>query len=114
MMQNSETASDISPYERIGIIFGREHAGRVREHSHGPCPTLAFKKSTTGLSGMNFASSSGTSPNTNDKFVRIENELATMKIQMQALLAYIASKEDVLEYLASIAASLPRPSVNEV
>jgi len=32
---------------------------------------------------MNFASSSGTSPNSNDKFVRIENELAIMKIQMQ-------------------------------
>jgi len=63
---------------------------------------------------MNFASSSGTSPNTNEKFVRIKNELATMKIQMQTLLAYIASKEYVLEYLASIATSLPRPSVNEV
>jgi len=114
MMQNSETASDISPYDLIGIIFGEEHAGRVRGLPHGACPTLGFKKSTTRLSGMNFASSSGTSPNTNDKFVRIENELETMKIQMQALLAYIASKEDVLEYLASIAASLPRPSVNEV
>ncbi|QCE11295.1 putative transposase [Vigna unguiculata] len=114
MMQNSETASDISPYDLTGIIFGKEHAGRVRGLSHGACPTLPFKKSTTRLNGMNFASSSGTSPNTNDKFVRIENELATMKIQMQALLAYIASKEDVPEYLASIAASLPRPSVNEV
>jgi len=62
---------------------------------------------------MNFASSSGTSSNTNDKFVRIENELATMKSQMQALLAYIASKEDVPESLASIV-SLPRPSINEV
>jgi len=75
---------------------------------------FSFKKSTTRLSGMNFSLSSGTSPNTNDKFVRIENELATMKIQMQALLAYIAFKEDVPEYLASIATSLQRPSVIEV
>ncbi|QCD99728.1 putative transposase [Vigna unguiculata] len=81
MMQNSETALDISPYDPIGIIFGKEHAGQVRGFSHGACPTLAFKKSTTRLS---------------------------------ALLAYIASKEDVPEYLASIAASFPRTLVNEV
>jgi len=63
---------------------------------------------------MNFTLSSGTSPNTKNKFVMIENELATVKSQMEALFAYIASKEDVQEYLASIAAGLLRPSVNEV
>ncbi|QCE11345.1 hypothetical protein DEO72_LG10g2578 [Vigna unguiculata] len=64
---------------------------------------------------MNFASSSGTSSNTNDKFVRIENELATMKSQMQALLAYIASKEDVPESLASIVPDIGSdvPSTND-
>jgi len=36
MMQNSETASDISPYDPIGI-FGKEHAGRVRGLSHRAC-----------------------------------------------------------------------------
>jgi len=39
---------------------------------------------------MNFASSSGTSPNMKDMFVRIENELSIVKIQMEALLTYIA------------------------
>jgi len=37
MMQNSETASDISPYDPISIIFGKEHAGRVRGLSHRAC-----------------------------------------------------------------------------
>jgi len=63
---------------------------------------------------MNFASSSGTSPNTEDKFVRIENELATIKSQMQTLLAYITYKEDVPEYLASIVVGLPYLLICEV
>jgi len=36
--------------------------------------------------------------------VKIENELATVKNQVQTLLAYIASKEDVPEHVAAMAA----------
>jgi len=30
MLKNSETAWDISPNNSVGVIFGKEHPGRVR------------------------------------------------------------------------------------
>jgi len=58
MLNNPKIASDISPNDLIGLIFDKEHPGRVSGLSHGACPTLAFKQSTTRLNGMNFASCS--------------------------------------------------------
>jgi len=114
MMQNPECASHISPNDLIGVIFGKEHPSRVRGLSTGACPTIAFQHSTTRLSGINFASSSTTSPNTNEKFVKIENELAFVKNQVQMSLAYIASKEDVLEQCVAMVVGLIHSSTNEV
>jgi len=51
---------------------------------------------------MNYAFSSSTSSNVEDKVVQMESELATMKNQMQTLLAYIASKKHVPEHFATI------------
>ena len=64
MLNNPKIASDISPNDPIGLIFCKENPGRVRGLSHGACHTLAFKQSTTRLNGMNFASYSATSTNT--------------------------------------------------
>ena len=86
----------------------------VRGLSYGACPTLAFQQSTTRIRGMNFASPNVASPHDKDKFVKIENELATVKNQVQTLLAYIASKEDVPEHVAAMAAGLVCPSINEL
>jgi len=61
MLENPDTASHISPNDLIGIIFGKEHPGRVRGLSYGDYPTLAFRKSTTRVSYMNNGSSSGRS-----------------------------------------------------
>ncbi|QCE07030.1 hypothetical protein DEO72_LG9g2045 [Vigna unguiculata] len=49
-----------------------------------------------------------------DKFVKIENELAIVKNHMQKLFVYIASKEDVSEDLATIIVCLVHSSTNEV
>jgi len=114
MLKNPETASEISPNDPIGVIFGKEHPGRVRGLSYGACPTLAFQQSTTRIRGINFASPDAASPHDKDKFVKIENELATVKNQVQALLAYIASKEDVPEHVAAMVAGLVCPSINEL
>ncbi|XP_027922706.1 uncharacterized protein LOC114180591 [Vigna unguiculata] len=106
MLKNPETASEISPNDPIGVIFGKEHPGRVRGLSYGACPTLAFQQSTKRIKGINFASPNVASPHDKDKFVKIENELATVKNQVQTLLAYIASKEDVPEHVAAMVAGL--------
>ena len=71
MLNNPDIAPDISSNDPIGLIFGKEHPGRVRGLSHGACPTLAFKKSTTRLNGMNFASCSATLTNTGEKFLKM-------------------------------------------
>jgi len=44
---------------------------------------------------MNYASSSSITSNGEDKVTQMETELATMKNQMNTLLAYIASRKDV-------------------
>ena len=48
MLNNPDIASDISPNDPIGLIFGKEHPGRVRGLSHGACPTLALSNSLQG------------------------------------------------------------------
>jgi len=69
MLINQKIASDISLNDPIGVIFGKEHPGRVNGLSYWAYPNLAFKISTTRLSGMNYASSSSTSSNVEDKVV---------------------------------------------
>ncbi|QCD96077.1 hypothetical protein DEO72_LG6g779 [Vigna unguiculata] len=117
MLKNPEIASDISPNDPVGVMFGKEYLGRVRGFSFRACPTPAFKQCPTArLSGINFASSSGTSSNMDDKFVKMESDLATVKNQMnqmQKVLAYVASREDILEPLAAMVVALVHPSSNE-
>ena len=99
MLQNPDTASDISPNDPVGVIFGKYHPGRVKGLSYGACPTLAFRKSTTRLSNMNHGSSSGgSSTNVEEKVDQVATELVTVKSQMHTLLAYIASRPDVPEH----------------
>jgi len=82
MLKNPEIASDISPNDPVGIIFGTEHLGRLRGLSRGAYATLAFKQSTIRLSGMNFVSCNATSTNIEDKVLKMENELTIVKNQM--------------------------------
>ncbi|QCE10827.1 hypothetical protein DEO72_LG10g2059 [Vigna unguiculata] len=99
MLNNPEIASDISPNDPIGIIVSKEHLGRVRGLSHGARPTLAFKQSTTRLN--------------DEKFMKMENDLTSLKNQMQILVAYIPSRDDVPEHFVVMAAGLVHPSVNQ-
>ena len=112
MLTNPKGGSDISLEDPIGIIFGKEHPSRVRWLSYGVCPSLVFKGSTTRLSGMNHASSSSTSSNVEDKVTQMEKELATVKNEMNTLLAYIASRKDVPEHFATMAANSVHASTN--
>ncbi|TKY75346.1 hypothetical protein E2542_SST04113 [Spatholobus suberectus] len=70
----------------------------------GVCPTIAFKHTTTQLSGMNLGSSSANTSHLEEKFVNMETEVATVKSEMQTLLAYIALKEggNIPEEIASL------------
>ena len=49
-----------------------------------------------------------------EKFLKMENELTTLKNQMQTLVAYIASRDDVPNHFAVMAVGLVHTSVNEV
>jgi len=52
-----------------------------------------------------------------DKFVKMESELATVKNQMkqsQKMLSYVASREDIPEPLATMVAALVHLSGNDV
>ncbi|KAL2337251.1 hypothetical protein Fmac_011697 [Flemingia macrophylla] len=93
LSQNPENISEISPNDAIGVIFGKEHPGRVRGLGLGACPTIAFKNSTTRLGGINVDSSSANTSNMEEKMVNMATELATVKSQVQTLLSYIALKE---------------------
>jgi len=44
----------------------------------------------------------------------MQSEFATVKIQMQTLLAYIASRKHVPEHFAAMEANLVHASINEV
>jgi len=86
MLKNPETASDISPNDLVGVIFGKERPGQVRGMLFGACSSLVFKKTITRLTGMHHASSSAPSPQVQDKVVKMETELAAMKEQMNSFL----------------------------
>jgi len=114
ILKNPETASDISPNDPVGVIFGKERPGRVRGMSFGACPSLVFKKSTTRLTGMHHASSSEPSSQVEDKVVKMEAELIALKAHMNSLLAYIATRSDVPEHVAAMASGLVSASNNSV
>jgi len=63
---------------------------------------------------MNFTSCSATSTNMEDKFVKMKNELIVVKNQMQIMFTYIASRDDVPEYFATMTTGLEHPFINEV
>ncbi|XP_015947352.3 uncharacterized protein LOC107472340 [Arachis duranensis] len=81
-----------SPLDALGVVFGKEHPGRVRGLGMGAVPTIAFKNNTTRISQMNLDSSNdvGTSSTCG---LNVQEELDTVKAQLQALVSYIASKE---------------------
>ncbi|XP_052118587.1 uncharacterized protein LOC107489092 [Arachis duranensis] len=72
--------------------LGKEHPGRVRGLGMGVVPTVSFKNNTTRISQMNLGSSNdvGTSSTCGPN---MQEELDTVKAQLQALVSYIASKE---------------------
>ncbi|XP_020965420.1 uncharacterized protein LOC107613253 isoform X2 [Arachis ipaensis] len=81
-----------SPLDALGVVFGKEHPGRVRGLGMGAVPTIAFKNNTTRISQMNLGSSNdvGTSSTCGPN---VQEELDTVKAQLQALVSYITSKE---------------------
>ncbi|XP_016191837.1 uncharacterized protein LOC107632684 [Arachis ipaensis] len=81
-----------SPLDALGVVFGKEHPGRVRGLGMGAVPIIAFKNNTTRISQMNLGSSNdaGTSSTCGPN---VQEELDTVKAQLQALVSYIASKE---------------------
>ncbi|XP_072087330.1 uncharacterized protein [Arachis hypogaea] len=81
-----------SPLDALGVVLGKEHPGRVRGLGMGAVPTIAFKNNTTRISQMNLGSSNdaGTSSTCGPN---VQEELDTVKAQLQALVSYIASKE---------------------
>ncbi|QCD89139.1 putative transposase [Vigna unguiculata] len=93
MLKNPETASEISPNDPIGVIFGKEHLGRVRGLSYGACPTLAFQQSTTRIRGINFASPNAASPHDKDKFVKIEMNLQLSRTKCKHCLPILLLKK---------------------
>jgi len=80
--------------------------------SFGACSSLVFKKTTTRLIGMHHASSSAPSPQVEDKVMKMETELATLKEQMNSLLAYIAIRSDVSELVVAMTPGLVSASNN--
>nr|XP_029144107.1 uncharacterized protein LOC114924302 [Arachis hypogaea] len=74
------------------LDLGKEHPGRVRGLGMGVVPTVSFKNNTTRISQMNLGSSNdvGTSSTCGPN---MQEELDTVKAQLQALVSYIASKE---------------------
>lgn len=80
----------------FSVIFGKDHPSHVRGLSYRACPTFVFQQSTTRLSDIKFASFSATSPNMEDKVLKMKSELATIKNQMHTLFSYISLREDVL------------------
>jgi len=62
---------------------------------------------------MNHAFSTSTSSNVEDKVTQMKNELATLKNQMNTLLAYIASRKYVQEHFATMTGNLVHAFTNE-
>ncbi|XP_052117639.1 uncharacterized protein LOC110281702 [Arachis duranensis] len=93
--QQSMESTVNSPLDALGVVFGKEHLCRVRGLGMGVVPTVAFKNNTTRISQMNLDSSNdaGTSSTCSPN---VQEELDTVKAQLQALVSYIASKEGVV------------------
>ncbi|XP_057444615.1 uncharacterized protein LOC130736855 [Lotus japonicus] len=88
LSQNVEAYAEISPNDPVGKYHGPEHSGRVRGLGLGAVPTVAFKHTTTRLSGMNFGSSgAGSSP------TYLEKKVENLQSQMQALMAFVCSNQ---------------------
>ncbi|QHO49543.1 uncharacterized protein DS421_1g14890 [Arachis hypogaea] len=81
-----------SPVDALGVVFGKEHLGRIRGLGMGDVPTIAFKNNITRISQMNLGSSNddGTSSTCGPN---VQEELDTVKAQLKVLVSYIASKE---------------------
>ncbi|KAL4321659.1 hypothetical protein AHAS_Ahas14G0132600 [Arachis hypogaea] len=81
-----------SPLDALGVVLGKEHHGRVRGLGMGAVPTVALKNNTTRISRMNLGSlnDAGTSSTYGPN---VQEELDTIKAQLQALVSYIASTE---------------------
>ncbi|KAJ1427612.1 putative transposase, Ptta/En/Spm, plant [Sesbania bispinosa] len=88
LSQRSEASSEFSLNDVVGVVFGKEHPGRVRGLGLGAVPTVEFKHTTTRLSGMNFGSSSS-----NTSSADLQQKVVTMESQLQALCVYISAKE---------------------
>ncbi|XLR69105.1 hypothetical protein S83_019777, partial [Arachis hypogaea] len=58
----------------------------------GDVPTVSFKNNTTRISQMNLGSSNDASTSSTCG-LNVQEELDTFKVQLQALVSYIASKE---------------------
>lgn len=88
LSQNVEAYAEISPNDPVGKYHGPEHSGRVRGLGLGAVPTVAFKHTTTRLSGMNFGSSGAGSSST-----YLEKKVENLQSQMQALMAFVCSNQ---------------------
>ncbi|XP_057444335.1 uncharacterized protein LOC130736528 [Lotus japonicus] len=88
LSQNVEAYAEISPNDPVGKYHGPEHSGRVRGLGLGAVPTVAFKHTTTRLSGMNFGSSGASSSST-----YLEKKVENLQSQMQALMAFVCSNQ---------------------
>ncbi|XP_072083819.1 uncharacterized protein [Arachis hypogaea] len=80
-----------SPLDALGVVFGKEHPGRVRGLGMGAVPTIAFKNNTTRISQINLGSSNDA--DTSSTCGPNVQELDTVKAQLQVLVSYIASKK---------------------
>lgn len=83
MTQNASSSSEISPHDAVGAVLGPEHPGRVRGLGLGVVPSVAFRHTTTRMSGINLGSTSGTSG---------ENWQQRMEAKIQALWTFISSQ----------------------
>lgn len=88
----TEDSSNISPKDLV-LSYLIDYMGLI---------PLSLSDPLQDLSDMNFASSNATLSYMEDNVVKIENELATAKHQIQTLPAYIAFKHDVSIYFAAM------------
>ncbi|RYR20601.1 hypothetical protein Ahy_B03g065785 [Arachis hypogaea] len=85
-----------SPLDALGVVLEKEHPGRIRSLGMGAVPTVAFKNTTTRITHMNLGSSNDAGTLSTCGF-NVQEELDTVKAQLQALIFYIASKEGGLD-----------------
>ncbi|MED6199630.1 hypothetical protein PIB30_077722 [Stylosanthes scabra] len=81
--QQSVDSTINSPLDALGVVFGKEHPGRVRGLGMGVVP-MDFSDE---LSSSNDIGTSSTCSSS------VQDELNAIKAQLQALASYIASKE---------------------